>query len=154
MAFVNELVSEEEIRQYGLDELMKEFRPFAWRDGRPTTFEHAWTIDRSRGIFFIPVKTIEEVGQSGRPQPTRKKICILNWKGRRAQLTIDRAAGSSISYSDAPFRIVWDLVDLDTTQLPDVPREEMIQTIKDALRAYGDFGAYRDVPNTEVSFEF
>lgn len=154
MAFVNEIVSEENIKKYDLDALMREFSSFAWREGRPSTFVHAWTIDRERDIYFIPVQTVEEVGQSGRPQPTQRKICILDWQGKRVRLMIDRAAGSSVKHADSPFRIVWELLQLDTSHIPDVAHNEVIDVLKAALTAYGNFGAHRQVPNTVVEFKF
>lgn len=154
MAFVNEIVSEEDIKEYGLDELMREFSPWPWREGRPVTFVHAWTIDRERDIYFVLVKSVEEVGQSGRPQPTPKKVCILGWHGKRVRLTIDRAKGSSVMVNEVPFRIVWDLVDLDASQLPDVSRSELVQVLKEALTTYGQMGVHYQVPNTVVEFTF
>jgi len=154
MAFVNEIVSEEDIKKYGLDELMKEFCSWAWREGRPATFVHAWTIDRSRDIYLVFVKSIEEVGQSGRPQPTTKKVCVLSWQGKRVQFTIDRAKGSSSMLDEVPFRIVWELVQLDVSQLPDVPRGEIVNAVKEALAVFGHRGSHRQVPNTVVDFTF
>jgi hypothetical protein len=154
MAFVNEIVSEEDIRKYRLDELMHHFRSFAWRSGRPSTFTHTWTIDRERDVYFIPVKTIEEIGPSGRPEPTRRRVCILNWQGTRVELTIDRAAGSSSNHSDSPFRIVWELISIDQSQLSDVSREEVLRVLKEALVAYGDYGLHGQVPDTVIEFKF
>ena len=154
MAFVNEIVSEEDIKKFGLDELMREFRSYTWRNGRPSTFVHAWTIDRGRGIFFVPVKVVEEIGPSGRPEPTRRDICILGWQGKRVQLTIDRGAGSSVQFADSPFRIVWELVDINTSQIPEMPREEIIGVLKEALTVFGHDGVHWQVPNTVVEFSF
>ena len=154
MAFVNEIVSEEDIKKYGLDELMKEFSSWEWRDGRPVGFVHLWAIDRARDIFFLLVKSIEEVGPSGRPEATTKTLCILSWRGSRIKLTIDKAVGSSTRFSDSPFRIVWDLLALDLSQLPHVSREEVVQVLKDALTTFGHRGAYRQYANTLVEFKF
>jgi hypothetical protein len=154
MPFMNEIVSEEDINKYALDELMREFRPFAWHEGRPSTFVHAWTIDRDRDIYFIPVKTVEEVGPSGRPEPTRRKVCILNWQGKRVRALINLAAESSVRFSEPLFRIVWELLELDTSQLPNVPRSEIIQVLKEALTVFGHHGAHRQIPSTVVEFKF
>jgi hypothetical protein len=153
MAFENEIPSEEDIREYGLDELKKEFDEWGWRDGRPAAFFHSWTIDRERDLYFLPVKTIEESRDAGIPEPTTRRICILNWKGQRIQLLLDRV-GCSKSFSDSPFRIVWDLLGLDLSSAPALKSEEVDRVLKEALTAYGYRGAHKQVPNTIVEFKF
>lgn len=155
MPFVNELVSEEDNMKYGLDELLAEFNAFKWKQGRPPGFSPAWTIDRERDMYFVPVKSIEETGPSGRPEPTAMTSWILNWRGRRALFTIERVwAASSRDFRDSPFRVVWDLKSCDTSGMSDVSREQVIGWLKEALTAYGHFGAKGQVPNTVVSFMF
>jgi hypothetical protein len=155
MAFANELVSEEDNKKYRLDDLLAEFNRFDWRLGRPPGFSPAWTIDRERDIYFVLVGSIEESGPSGRPEPTARSRWILNWQGRRAQFLIERdwAAGSRAS-DDSPFRVVWNLKWIDTSGMPDVPREQLICWLKEALTAYGHSGAHGQFPNTIVSFYF
>jgi hypothetical protein len=155
MAFVNEIVSEEDIRKYGLDELLAEFNPFKWKRGRPPGFVPAWTIDRERGIYFGLVKSIEESGPSGRPEPTGRTSWILNCQGRRAQFTVERVweAGSR-ELTDSPFRVVWDLKWADTSGMPNVSQEQAIGWVKEALTVYDHAGAKGQVPNTVVSFMF
>ncbi|WP_037588120.1 hypothetical protein [Stenoxybacter acetivorans] len=159
MAFVNEIVSEEDIQKYGLDELMSDFNPFSlyWRKNikeRPSTFRHAWTIDRERNIYFMLVKRIDETGPSGRPEPTNKSIFILDFQGRRVCITVERAYCSP-SFSDNPFQIVWDLLEIDASAVPKMPKTEVIDILKEALLVYGYEGAkYQKVPNTVVKFNF
>lgn len=153
MAFVNEFVSEEDIKKYSLDDLKKEYDPWNWRDGRPPAFRHAWTIDRERDIYFMPVKMIEETGPSGRSEPTTRDICILNLGGRGIRLTINRV-GSSTSFSDSPFHVEWNLLEIDTSSVPDIPKDTIVQVLKEALTAHGYRGVFRQVPNTIVEFKF
>jgi hypothetical protein len=153
MAFENEIPSEEDIREYGLDDLKKEFDEWGWRDGRPAAFFHSWTIDRERDLYFLPVKTIEESRDAGIPEPTTRRICILNWKGQRIQLLLDRV-GCSKSFSETPFRVAWNLLEIDLSSVPEVPKEEIIRALREALVVYGYRGAYRQVPNTVVEFWF
>ncbi|HPW09148.1 MAG TPA: hypothetical protein PLD78_15995 [Burkholderiaceae bacterium] len=154
MVFVNEIVSEEDIQKNNLDALLAEFQAYSWREGRPSTFTHAWTIDRERNIYFLPVKSVEETGQSGRLQPTRGKICILNWENSRIQLLISRDANSSVDYKAPIFRIIWDLLELDASAAPNLPRREIVKVLKEALTVFGDDGAHLQVPNTLVEFKF
>jgi hypothetical protein len=155
MAFVNEFVAEEDNKKYAVDELLAEFNRFNWRHGRPPGFSPAWTIDRERDIYLILVKSIEEVGPSGRPEPTGKANWILSWQGRRAQFTIERVwAAGSTDFADSPFRVVWSLKWSDTSEVPDVPREQLVACLKEALTAYGHSGVKGQVANTTVSFNF
>jgi hypothetical protein len=156
MAFVNEKVAEDDIRKYGLDELKRKFFPFDrdWENGRPSGFWHAWTIDRERDIYFMPVKMITETGPSGLSEPTNKTIAILNFQGRRVRLMIERTYCPH-SYTEIPFRIAWNLMELDTSTVPEIPRDTVISVLKEALTAYGYEGAKGQRPaNTVVEFSF
>ena len=157
MAFVNERVSEEDIQKYGLDELKREYFPSdcEWINGRPPAFRHAWTIDRERDIYFMPVKMVTEIGGSGRPEGTNRTIVHLNFQGREVSLLIERAYCSH-SFTDNPFRVAWNLLDVSTLMAPEIPRATVISVLKEALTTYGYRGA--DSPpvlsNTNVVVEF
>lgn len=155
MAFINELVSEADFEKYSLEELLAEFNPYGRKRGRNPGFVPAWTIDRERGMYLIPVKSIQESGPSGLPEPTGRTVYALSCQGRRALFTIERVwAAGSRSSSDSPFRVVWDLKGIDTSGLPDLPQETVIGWLKEALTAFGHAGAHRQVPNTVVTFLF
>lgn len=154
MAFVNELVSEEDIKTHGLDELKKKYSSWSWRNGRPSTFTHSWTVDRERGIFVMPLFSWTEVGQSGRSQPTRKQSWVVDWHGRRAIVVIDRSPASSSELSDSPYRINWMLIDLDLSSAGDMSGESVLTVLKEALTTYGDMGVYLQPKNTVVTFNF
>ncbi|WP_037585995.1 hypothetical protein [Stenoxybacter acetivorans] len=159
MAFVNEIISEEDIQKYGLDELMGDFHPFDldWGKGgrgRPEGFWYSWTIDRDRGIYFMIVKTIKEIGPSDRPEPTNKRIAVLNFQERRVPLIIERTHCPH-SFSDNPFLLAWDLLEIDTSNVPEMSKKSVIAVLKEALTIYGYDGAYsKKIPNTVVEFSF
>ncbi|WP_037585256.1 hypothetical protein [Stenoxybacter acetivorans] len=156
MAFVNERVSEEDIQKYGLDELMREFFPFdrEWKNGRPSGFWYSWTIDRNRGIYFLITKTITETGDSGRPEPTNKRIAILNFQGKRISLIIKRTYCSP-SFSDNPFLVAWSLLEINTLEVHEIDRTNIIDILKEALSVYGYRGAYSNrATNVVVKFNF
>ena len=155
MAFINEIVLEEDIQKYGLDELKKKFSPYTWMDGRPKEFWHAWTIDRERNIYFMPVKMVEEVGPSGRPEPTSKAIFILNIQGVNIRVFLDRIRCPN-SFSDTPFVISWSLLEIDDSEeLHLFSTGDVVQILKEALTAYGYRGAYSNqAPNSKVEFDF
>ena len=155
MSFVNEIVSEKDIQKYKLDELKKEFNPYTWMNGRPRGFWHVWTIDRERNIYFMLVKMVEEVGPSGRPEPTSKSIFILNIQGVNVRVLLDRIRCPK-SFSDTPFIIGWSLLEISTSAGLDLSRTgAVIQILKEALTIYGYRGAYsKQAPNTTVEFDF
>lgn len=154
MAFTNEIVSEEEIQLYGLDELKKAFDPWEWRNGRPVGYVHNWTVDRERRIYFMFVKMIEENGASGRPEPTSKFACVLNFDGERIDVLVDRVYCPS-SYSENPFRMVWNLLEIGELHKLGMSRHDVIAVLKAALISYGYRGASgRQVANCVVEFGF
>ena len=154
MPFANEVVSEEDIKRHGLDELMKQYNEWNWRNGRPSIFTHSWTIDRERGVFVLPVKTWHEVGPSGRSEPTSRTTWLIDTGGRRVAAVLDQVPGTWSSFSDSPFHIAWNLIDVDTTHAPEVSRSQVVQLLKEALAVYGYGGVRRQVPNTVVTFKF
>ncbi|WP_037585254.1 hypothetical protein [Stenoxybacter acetivorans] len=159
MAFVNEIISEEDIQKYGLDELMGDFYPFDldWGKGgkgRPPFFKHVWTIDRERDIYFMMVKTIKEIGLSDNPEPTNKRIAVLNFQGWRVPLIVERTHCPH-SFSDNPFLLAWDLLEIDTSNVPEMSKESVITVLKDALTIYGYNSAKsKQSPHTVVEFSF
>lgn len=153
MAYINELVSEEDIQRFGLDEIKRKHDPWSWRDGRPEGFIHAWTIDRERNLFFMPVKIVEEVGPSGRPEPTSKQICILSYNDALITFVLERTKCSK-SFSDNPFQVAWKLLKLDMPAGIDLAKDTILLKIKAALEVYGYRGAHRHIPNTVTEFYF
>lgn len=154
MAFVNEIVSEEDIQKYQLDEIKKEFNPYSWINGRPEGFWHVWTVDRERDIYFMQVNMIEECGPSGRPEPTSKYIFILNIQGKGVRVLLKRVRCPK-SFSDSPFIIGWSLLEIDIPKTFSLHRDDVFQLLKEALTTYGYRGAYSEqVPNTIVEFDF
>jgi hypothetical protein len=153
MAFVSEVASEEDITRYGLNQLIKRFNPL---DGpRTPGLGPAWTIDRERGMYLMTVKSIREDGPSGLPEPTPKRICVLNCEGKQALFTLERDwKTGSRSFVDSPFRVVWSLIDIDMSEMKDVPSEQAVVWLKEALTAYGHAGPLRQPPHTVVSFNF
>ena len=154
MGFVNEFISEDDVKVHELDELMKKHNEWSWRNGRPSLYTHSWTIDRERSVSVMPIKTWHEVGRSGRSEPTTKTTWLVEAYRRRVLAVLDQVPGTWHSLSDSPFRISWSLISIDTTEAPDIRVEQVIPLLKEALAVYGYGGARRQVPNTVVTFNF
>lgn len=154
MSFINEIVSEEDVKAHGLDDIMRVWDARTWRQGRPFGFVYQWTIDRGRNVFLLPIQTLEEAGPSGRLEPTWRSLWFLNWKGHWIRVILNRTPGSSINLTDDPFHIDWALVSVDLSSFTGATRDEVIAALKDALSTFGYRGALRQVPQTLVRFSF
>ena len=148
MTFINEFASDEDIQEYDLNGIWDKYHPASKGDyylgQRP-----AWTIDRERNIFFLPIA--EMARESEEASKERK---LLWWNGVHVIAVITYAAGTSVNTNDSPYRQVWDLVSLSIPEGLDVPREGLIQILKEALTTYGLLGVYKQVPNTISDFNF
>ena len=143
MAFVNEYVSERDIEKFKLDDLCKR-----WWGHLPPRHRHAWTIDRERESFFIPMR-------SGREWNSNSTRAVLFYQGVELAVDVARADGSSGMLNESPFRVVWDLEGIAfPVGAPPIPREDIESVLKDALTAFGFDGANRQLPNTVVEFKF
>lgn len=154
MAFVNEMVSEEDIKEHGLDSLKRSYYPFEWRNGRPSSFAPAWVVDRDRSMYAMPIYTVQEVGRSGRQEPTTKQVWVIGWRDKLGRCVLDRGSESSTSIHDSPYRIHWRLLELDMGDLAALSRDAVAEAVKEALSAYGHAGAHKQVPNTIVTCDF
>jgi len=144
MPFVNEFVSEADIKKYHLDALWLRWHPFD--KTVPSYYRHIWAVDRERDAYFIQL-------DSGGNE-VHKKGCVLFWRGIEWQVGIAVAQGSSPSLKERPFRVVWDLLRIQHPNGHATPTAEIIPILKEALTAYGYCGALQQVPHTVVEFNF
>jgi hypothetical protein len=136
MAFVNEVVSDEDIDRYGL--------PFPKGGGR------YWTRDRERDAFLWG-------GQTGNPAFGEDLVWIFDflYHGQIYAVSIDRGQ-SSRRFSEIPFIIQWDSI---LSIKPDISSGEergcFVAILKEALRVYGrDGGENNYTPSIVVRFTF
>jgi hypothetical protein len=154
MAFVNEFISEEDLQKHKLEELWKSYDAWSWRNGRPDFFNPEWVIDRERNAFLVRVLNWMEVGRSGRSEPTPKCTWILDIGGHRIEVVLFEVPGTWYSFTESPFRVEWNLVDILTPHENVASREEVLQMLRDALMVFGYDGARRQIPNTIVTCNF
>lgn len=157
MDFVREIVPEEDVVAYALDDLHRRWKPWPWRDGRPAGFIHRWVIDRQARCFLLPVMHHEEIGASGRPEPTPTMVWVLHWDGEWWNARLRLAEDSSRLASDRPFRVAWELLSLEpahaaagTTHSPTT----ILSALRQALTSFGPNGSLRQMPETLVQFRF
>lgn len=142
MAFVNEYVSDEDVKKYNLADVRK-----AWNCDIPPGFKYVWTFDRERDCYFILLR-------SGREEFANRAHCVLYFQGGHWDVEILKELGGSQSAAENPYRIIWGLVEIKNLQGDSVPREEFVPVLKEALTAYGYRGVHSQIDNTIVEFTF
>ena len=146
MAFVNEYVSEEDIKKYNLEEIWLEYNVIYRKTGVPSHVRLNWTVDHDRCIYLM------WIGGAGYDQDFTDWVLYLNEKLINFRLT--NPGGGSKNFKDQPYRIVWDLMSIHP-ELPELVKQETVQVLKEALTAYGYAGARNQAPGiTIVEFKF
>jgi hypothetical protein len=144
MAFVNEYASEEDIEKFSLVGLMDEYRP-TYKGNQFELSQPEFTIDRERNIFFMTYR-------QGREERANRTFALLWINGKRVLVEIDSNGGSG-NLGDDPFKKVWELAALRPNEDINMPRETIINILKEALIVYGYSGARKQIPNTIVEFK-
>lgn len=146
MAFVNEYVSEEDIKAYKLDEIWLEHNVIYRKTGVPSHVRLHWTVDRDRSAYLM------RVGGGGYDQDFTD--WVLHLHGKRMNVRLTMPGEGSKNFKEQPYRIVWDLVRIHP-ELPEMIKQEVVQILKEALTAYGYAGARNQAPGiTVVEFKF
>lgn len=146
MAFVNDYAKDGELERFKLREMWDKYLPRYkgnyWMGRVPDL-----TIDRDSNSYLMIT------GSGGEDTPNWKYF-LLWLDGFEVKATVKHVPGGSTSFSDNPFRIIWDLVRLDFVSGGDERRDEVIATLRSALSVYGYRGIHRQVLNTLVEFRF
>jgi hypothetical protein len=146
MAFVNEYASDEDIEKYGLKEIWDRYFPNRKNEwltgGRP-----ALTIDHDRNTFLLPIGQ----GSSGSGNRT---MFLLYFDGHNIRADLELTKNSSKKVSERPFFRDWNLAYLNLPGNIEHRREEIVDVLKDAVVSYGYRGVSRQIPSTQVSFNF
>lgn len=90
---------------------------------------------------------------SGREELSNRATCVLYIKGNLYEIELDIARGTSLSYSDQPYKLIWELASFWPSEHKIEQRTEIINLLKDALTAYGAEGVRRQVADTIVEFK-
>lgn len=141
MAFVNEEVPEQDIEQYGLRTVNKQFLV--------GDFAYEWTIDRKRDIYLRWIRRDREA-------PAETDFSYY-WRGALLKIRLKargegvRGGKGSTTWSTVPGLSgipLWLPLELESK------REEIIVDLKDALRAFKDFGLDSAIAEHTAYFEF
>lgn len=139
MPFINEYVSEENVKEYQLDEL---WLKYTWKKEVPSYIQHHWTFDSEKNVFL-------KVANIGREEHSNRITFSLYIKGDLYDVILDKTG--SLSFSTQPYIVTWDLVQITPSALID-KYEDLYTILKSALTVYGVSGVLKQVPNTVVKF--
>ena len=140
MTFINEYVSDEDVKKYKLQEMWDRYHPF---NKDVTGFRYTWTIDQEKEVFFIPVL-------SGREEYSNRKECIFYWQGIELEVTLTEQVLSSGN----KLGVRWCLVSIRKPDGKKISDQEILSTLRDALRVYGYRGIWRQVDGYQVELDF
>ena len=136
MAFVNEIVSDDDIDAYGL--------PFKKGSGR------YWTRDAERDYYLWG-------GKGGNPAfgEEIRGIFYLGLSGQKTKATL-RPGRGSLNYSEVPYVIAWDsILRFEPETIKGLSQEALVAILKEALVAYGEDGrTNKFAPTRRVRFDF
>ena len=118
MPFVNEFVSVEDIKTYDLEALH-----IKWWRKIPYGFQYAWTIDKKRECYYIPMR-------SGREEYANQTRGVFYFQGIHWDVEVSLEPGGSLSFSDNPYRLIWGLIDIKHPDGDQVPRDNIIPVLK------------------------
>ncbi|MBK7565731.1 MAG: hypothetical protein IPI21_16430 [Propionivibrio sp.] len=142
MAFVNEYVSDADVRTFALETLHQK-----WWGEIPPGFRYTWTVDREKNCYYIPLRT-------GREEFSNRTRGVLYFKEIPWEVEVSKEPGCSLSFDENPYRIVWGLVGIKNPEGETITGEELIPVLKKALTAYGYRGVHRQVVGSLTEFTF
>jgi len=137
MAFVNEWVSQEDIKKYDLPSFWMKFHWWT-----PVTY--TWTVDRQRNVFLLKVG-------SGREDTSNHIDFVLCWDGEITRIGLIKHEASQ---SPNEMATRWELIGFDFPNVSAHSRDEIVDMLKDALRAYKRSGIVWPVENHTSIFDF
>ncbi len=147
MAFVNEYVSDDDIKKYNLDRVWLDRNAVYKIEGKlPSGFRHKWTVDRERDTYFMMA--------GGGSYDRDFTSWVLYREGQLWDIDLSKPGEGSNSFDEQPYRIVWALERINLRK-PEAAHREIIQVLKEALTVYGYAGPRRQAPGTTlVEFKF
>ena len=128
MAFVNEYVSDNNIKKYNLESLRIKCKGWI-----PPRFRFDWTFDSERDSYFIPM-------ESGREENSNQVRGVFYFKGIEWDVKVSLEPGCSLSFSENPYQQIWGLIHIKHPSGGQVPENELVPVLKEALVTYQVFG--------------
>jgi hypothetical protein len=144
MTFINEYVSDEDIRKYRLDDLWDRTHPRQpWRG----THRHSWTIDRNRNTYLMLIRSGREMKSANRFE------FLLWWDGNEIYLDLEREGNANFRTGEGSGK--WHLRNPHQLASIDAAKSnEIAAALKAALLQYGFSGVEHQLKNYVVHTAF
>lgn len=148
MAFVNEYMSDDDIKKYGIEEIDKFFNK--------AHYQPSWTVDRDRNVYLRYV-------QSGREETSQEWDFTYYWKGHLLFVRLHVEGGGKrggdgwSSYSKLRMGLPEQYYLLNAVFLPEALKAneaEIKADLKEALIAFRDFGVFSATATHTATFDF
>lgn len=136
MGFVNEFMSAEDIKKYGIEEINRRFLK--------SNYAPTWTVDRQRNIYLRQVA-------SGREEFAGQKDYTFYWRGEMVVVRLDKSGGG---VRGGEGWCHYKLIRLDLPGNLQGRRQEVLSDLKEVLAAYKDAGVYSATSKHTATFEF
>ncbi|WP_443190348.1 hypothetical protein [Pseudomonas indica] len=136
MGFVNEFMSAEDIKKYGIEEINRRFLK--------SNYAPTWTVDRQRNIYLRQVA-------SGREEFAGQKDYTFYWRGEMVVVRLDKSGGGVRGGEG------WCHYKMLRLDLPEVLKDqcqEVLDDLKEALIAYQDAGVDSVTTKHTATFDF
>jgi len=154
MAFVTEYISKEDIEKYDLlkpcNEIFKKYHQgeLDWANLN----SRSWCIDRERGIWLFSVCSIT-IGDPRDMNYSGEDIWLLHYKGKDIEIDLRDIDNENTSkkITDNPFKIIYELESI-RSDIGDIPKQEIVDILKEILNEYGDGGSIIPKENIRVTF--
>ena len=149
MAIINEYVSQEDIKKYNLEKLVKKYK-FYPRHLQIDSI--SWTVDKERDIWLI--RCAEEHDPDIDHGTTREHIFTLHYKGVDIEVRVWLEEDSQTNIYISPFIVIWRFLSVNPSSFDGVDEKEIKEVLKEFLTAHGDRGirAQREGKNAIVKF--
>ena len=149
MAIINEYISQEDIKKYNLEKLVKKYKFYP----RHLQIDNiSWTVDKKRDIWLI--RCAEEHDPDIDHAGTRENIFTLHYKGVDIEVRVWLEEDSQTNIYISPFIVIWRFLSVDPSSFDGVDEKEIKEVLKEFLTVYGDSGirAQKEAKNAIVKF--
>lgn len=155
MAFVNELVSKEDIGKYGLVALCDSYRgddhKYTAVNDPHSVMGIDWTIDRERESWLLSVASVTNPNYR-LPSATQERIFVLHYLGVNIEVRL-WSEPISLDTKEIPFRAGWKYLGMNPSSIEGANEEELKGIVKEAIQTYKQLGLRgRRTEVTEITF--
>ena len=136
MVFINEYVSHEDIKKFGIEEIDKRYRK--------AHYKPYWTVDCEKNSYLRHMSV-------GREELCDHDFFTFYWGGYLTDVEL-RSRGEGVI--DGKGKKTWTLVYMKLPEVLEDKKPEVIEDLKAALQIFGESGVRSSTIKYTVTFEF